>query len=289
MLLAGSGLTWQYRDGSDFGEKEQGVRLAFHCGGGKQRTIRREATTAVIARILDPQLGLSWIKPSRKEWTIDCDAMRSFFSRELAHTEWLTGIVRMEPEYEERDQETFGEIRHNASIVFYLTPEVLKDEHMTAHTSLPPEIADSILAFQRDHPDSSKTAFIMMRYGTTVAHSEITSGIKTALSKRGIAGLRADDKQYHDDLFGNILTYLYGCGLGVAVFERLETDDFNPNVSLEVGYMLGLRKPVCLLKDRTLKTLHTDLTGRLYRAFDPQHPIDSIASELTQWLHDKGK
>lgn len=173
MLLAGRGLTWQFRDGSDFGEREEGVRLAFHCGGGTRRTTRREATTAVVARILDPPLELSWIKPSRKEWAIDCDAMRSFFSKELAHAEWLTGIVGLEPEYEEYDREVFGEIRHESSIVFYLTPEILKDEHMAVHTSLPPEIVDSIAAFQKDHPDPSKAAFIMMRYGTTTAHSEL--------------------------------------------------------------------------------------------------------------------
>jgi hypothetical protein len=52
--------------------------------------------------------------------------------------------------------------------------------------------------------------------------------------------------------------------------------------------MFALRKPVCLLKDKTLKVLHTDLVGKIYRTFDPQHPITSIAPELTQWLEDKG-
>jgi len=34
--------------------------------------------------------------------------------------------------------------------------------------------------------------------------------------------------------------------------------------------MIGMRKDVLLLKDATLKTLPTDLTGRLYREFDTQ-------------------
>ena len=87
----------------------------------------------------------------------------------------------------------------------------------------------------------------------------------------------------------NILTYLHGCGFALAVFERIEQEDFNPNVSLEVGYMMALGKDVCLLKDRTLKTLHTDLVGHLYRTFDPQDPVTSIQPELTKWLTDKGK
>ena len=41
------------------------------------------------------------------------------------------------------------------------------------------------------------------------------------------------DKEYHEDLLPNILIYLHGCGMGVAVFERIEAEDFDPNVSLE--------------------------------------------------------
>ena len=87
--------------------------------------------------------------------------------------------------------------------------------------------------------------------------------------------------------FPNILTYIYGCEFGIAVFERIETDEFNPNVSLEVGYMLALRKSVRLLKDKTLETLHTDLVGKLYRPFDPQDISDTVSKELMKWLSDK--
>jgi nucleoside 2-deoxyribosyltransferase len=75
--------------------------------------------------------------------------------------------------------------------------------------------------------------------------------------------------------------------MGIAVFDRLSTDEFNPNVSLEVGYMIALGKPVCLLKDKTLRALHTDLVGRLYQSFDPQNPSLSVASALERWLKDK--
>jgi nucleoside 2-deoxyribosyltransferase len=128
----------------------------------------------------------------------------------------------------------------------------------------------------------------MMRFGTTKAHNQITDTIKQVLGSFGIHGLRADDKQYNDDVFGNIRTYLHGCGFGIAVFERLEKDDFNPNVSLEVGYLLALGKPVLLLKDKTLQQLHTDLVGKLYRVFDPQDIASTIPSEVQKWLKDKG-
>ena len=83
-------------------------------------------------------------------------------------------------------------------------------------------------------------------------HNEITEAVKEGLREEAIKGVRADDKRYHDDLFYNILTYMHGCGLGMAIYDRIDAETYNPNVALEVGYMFALRKPVCLLKDQTL-------------------------------------
>jgi nucleoside 2-deoxyribosyltransferase len=120
----------------------------------------------------------------------------------------------------------------------------------------------------------------------TAAHERIVVAIASALSELGIKVVRADEREYHSDLFLNILTYMHGADFGIAVFERLEGDEFNPNVSLEVGYMLGIRKQVCLLKDSTLRSLHADLVGKLYRDFNPQDPETSIAPKLQAWLRD---
>jgi hypothetical protein len=155
-------------------------------------------------------------------------------------------------------------------------------------TGAPVEISESLARFRRDHPDPSKTAFIMMSFVKTDAHEQIVSALKEVLESHGLTGLRADDKEYHPHLVLNINTYMHGCGLGVAMFERIETDNFNPNVALEVGYMLALKKNVCLLKDRTLKSLHVDLFGMLYREFDTQHIKETIAHSLSGWLGDKG-
>lgn len=152
----------------------------------------------------------------------------------------------------------------------------------------PVEITESLTRFRKDFPDQNQLAFIMMQFGTTEAHSKILASIRSALEPHGITALRADDKQYHDDLYFNILTYIHGVRFGIAVFERIQEDNFNPNVSLEVGYMLGLRKSVCFIKDKTLKTLHTDLVGKLYRSFDPYSPDNTIPNELFAWMDQKG-
>jgi hypothetical protein len=152
----------------------------------------------------------------------------------------------------------------------------------------PLEVGASLAAFRADFPDSSRLAFVMMQYGTSRAHSAIMAGIRAALDPHQFLALRADDKQYHDNLYFNILTYVHGCRFGIAVFDRIESESFNPNVSLEVGYLLGLDKSVCFLKDRTLRTLPTDLVGHLYKEFDPLECENTMPSALWKWMEDKG-
>jgi hypothetical protein len=163
----------------------------------------------------------------------------------------------------------------------------LVEESGDVGKAIPPVISDSLRAFKKDHPDPMKTAFIMMSFSETQAHDRILRAVKETLASHGLSGVRSDLKQYHNSLLYNVLTYAHGCGFGIAVFERIESDEFNPNVSFEVGYMLGLKKEVCLLKDKTLDNLSTDLLGELYKPFDPQAPENTIPSQLSQWLYDK--
>jgi hypothetical protein len=152
----------------------------------------------------------------------------------------------------------------------------------------PLHIRESLQRFREDYPDPLTVAFIVMQFHDTKAHEQIALAIKEGLAAHGITGVRADEKEYHEDLFYNIVTYMYGCGMGVVVFESIEAKDFNPNVSLEVGYMYALGKKLCLLKDRKLTALHSDLTGKLYREFDPYDPDGTIPSQLSRWLKDRG-
>lgn len=149
-------------------------------------------------------------------------------------------------------------------------------------------IQDSVKKFKADFPNPKKVAFIMMEFGDTQEFTDILISIRKTLAENGIIGLRADDRTYHDDVYYNILTYLHGCLFGIAVFERISNESFNPNVSLEVGYLLSLNKPICLLKEKSLKTLPSDLVGKLYREFDIKNCDVSIESVLKRWLDDKG-
>jgi hypothetical protein len=162
-----------------------------------------------------------------------------------------------------------------------------KNEKISDDAITIPEIAKEIEAFNADYKGKA-TAFIIMQFSRTKAHDKIVKTIKETLAKHNIVGLRADDKEYSDDLFANIKTYMHCCDFGIGVFERIVEDNFNPNVSIEVGYMMGLRKKVALLKDETLKNLPTDLMGKLYKPFDPQDIESTLPEQLEKWMKDKG-
>jgi hypothetical protein len=153
--------------------------------------------------------------------------------------------------------------------------------------SAPPEIHSGLRLFLEDHPNFERNCFLMMSFNPSPFHGQVLEAAREALREQGFNPLRADDRAYSDQLLSNIRIYLHGCAFGVAVFERIESNDFNPNVSLEVGYYLGLGRPVCLLKERTLPRLPSDLAGSLYREFDLQRADVTIRAELARWLQDK--
>ena len=280
-VLSGD-IHWQYSKGGAWDE-EEGVKVSFHLTSFSNKYQRRQAIKA-IERILEKN-NVSWITTGHKEWTLDLDKLKKFIP-DFPSMNWFKGKVSLEPEFETEERIVFDKPKYDARVAFYIVPEALRRPVMPLEP--PIEIKESFERFKHDYPDPTKVAFIMMQFGKTKAHNEIVKAIRKVLDSHGISGVKADDKQYHDDLFPNVMTYLCGCGFGIAVFERIEAEKFNPNVSLEVGYMFAFKKPVCLLKDRTLKTLHTDLVGKLYKAFDPQDPIKTIPDEITQWLFDKG-
>ena len=152
----------------------------------------------------------------------------------------------------------------------------------------PAGLAEGLEQFLMDYPDNDRVGFVMMQFGQTTQHREIHRVIRETLSVHGLVGLRADGREYHEDLFNNILTYCHGCSFGIAVFEQISNPGYNPNVALEVGYMFALRKPVCLLKDSQLIRLPSDLLGKLYRNFDAWDSKATIPEPLVGWLKDRG-
>lgn len=152
----------------------------------------------------------------------------------------------------------------------------------------PPEITMSLDRLRIKYPDPKKVGFLVMRFTAAKPFSKIVETIKKTGEEHGLKIIRADENEFHADLWGNVRTHLHGCGFGIAIYERIETNEPNANIGLEVGYLMAMNKPVLLLKDKTVETLQADLAGKLYKPFDPHDPEGTIPGQLTKWLEDYG-
>jgi hypothetical protein len=150
----------------------------------------------------------------------------------------------------------------------------------------PPEIAISLDRFRGKFPNPNRVGFLIMRFAAAKPYANIVEAIRTVGVKHGLSIVRADENEFHADLWGNVRTHLHGCGFGIAVYERIDTEEPNANVGLEVGYLLAMNKPVLLLKDKTVGVLQADLAGRLYKPFDPHDAAGTIPAQLEKWLVD---
>lgn len=103
----------------------------------------------------------------------------------------------------------------------------------------------SLRQFLDDHPDPDRNVFVMMRFMKSDQMTQIYDAIRDTCALYGFHAVRADDRDYTGELWSNIEVYMTCCHYGVAVFEDIERRDFNPNVSLELGYMIGRRKERC--------------------------------------------
>lgn len=279
MIMISGRLTWDHFQRT---YEEEGLQINFRVDSfGHNKGIK---AIEYIKKVIQDN-KIEWITADEKLWIVDLDKLKEFIPA-LSELLWFKKKAYVEPEFISEDEIIFEKKEYSAKVVLNITPDNLK-KRLVQSSEIPIEIRESIEKFWIDYPEPDKVAFIIMEFGTTDVHNKIVSTIKAVLNKNNLIGLRADDKQYHDDLFFNVLTYIYGCGFGIAVYERIENEIFNPNIALEVGYMMGLKKQVCLLKERTLKVLHSDLVGKLYKSFDSFKPETTIPSEISKWLLDK--
>jgi len=240
---------------------------------------RKEAFKFLEARLSANQVF--WLKPADRmlnEWILDLGLLKETYEF-LRPLTWLKGRIRIKPEFEIKVEETFGKKTNKSHIKIILTEEDLRT--MWLETDIV-HLKPFLEKFSFDHPAPMKCAFLMMRFEKSEICETITDKIKDICRSYNIEAIRADDKRYSEDLFTNIQTYMHGCGFGIAVFET----EFNPNVSLEVGYMIALRKNVCLMKDETLQLLPSDLIGRLYEPFNTLQ-LEQIQVLLEKWFIEK--
>lgn len=157
--------------------------------------------------------------------------------------------------------------------------QVLAEANLTGFEHLAPQVE----RFLRDHPTFTKNVFLMMHFGVEDYREEIRETIVNTLAERGYEVIRADDKDYHDELWSNIVIQMIGCKYGVGVFEKIDEEEFNPNVALEVGFMKARQQEVLLLKEKRVAALNADIVGKLYKPFDMMNIAETIGRQVSKW------
>ena len=130
---------------------------------------------------------------------------------------------------------------------------------------------------------AARNVFVMMRYVDTSQFVAIEDSIRRALRSFGLIGRLAKDRAISDDLWENTRLYMMNAGYGIAVFEEIDRRDFNPNISLELGYMYALGRRCLLLKDKRMARLPTDTCGKIYKDFDTFDVGGSISAQVEAW------
>jgi hypothetical protein len=75
---------------------------------------------------------------------------------------------------------------------------------------------------------------------------------------------------------------------GIAVYDKLAAEEFNPNVSFELGYMIALHKPVLIFLDEEIPSLFADIAAKLYEPFEPLSGLESIPSAVERFVRARG-
>ncbi len=160
-----------------------------------------------------------------------------------------------------------------------------------AETSL--WIEKGIQKFKKEH-NPSKTVFVMMKFSGGNPSKDkkletLFNTIKLELDKYGLDTVRADEKNYSesDYIWDNVQIYMNGCNYGVPVLENLYSEEMNPNVALEYGYMLAKGKRVLLLKEKSFGNIRADILGKIWKEFEfDDH--ESIKKAIQNWMVDLG-
>jgi hypothetical protein len=183
---------------------------------------------------------------------------------------------------------------HRRHVLAPLIPQwgaQLRERALVQNLKLPPgyeHFSRFMPAFLRDHPVMDRNVFLMMRFRNGTQYAEIHRAVCDSMARYGLTVLRADDKDYTGDLWENVCVYMLGSRFGVAVFEEIDLREFNPNVALELGFMIGQNKRCMILKDQRMPKMPADIVGKLYKEFDTYSIAVTISKAVDRWAQDVG-
>lgn len=150
-----------------------------------------------------------------------------------------------------------------------------------------PESADNPVLSHYVVPESN--LFLMTRFAKTEQLDAISTAVAQSVGAFGLEFIRADDTSFSGNyLWQRVEQCMQAATFGVAVFDNLDKPEINPNISLELGYMLALGHKCLLLKEKRLPALMADLQGFLHKEFDAENTTATVLGAMADWLREVG-
>lgn len=133
-----------------------------------------------------------------------------------------------------------------------------------------------------------KIGFLIRKFEERDDRNRLVNTVRETFRQKGFPIIDADEKTLHPETWGNIREFLDHCSFGVVIIDNLSpyTTGFNPNVFLEIGYLLALKKNIFILIQNSLaQTLPTDIKPFIYTSFDSQD-IETILlrNKIIRWI-----
>jgi protein-tyrosine-phosphatase len=137
--------------------------------------------------------------------------------------------------------------------------------------------------FARVNPYLDRNVFIMMPFSGQPAES-IFKTVAAELSHHGLVPVRADQRAFAPVLWWNIVTYMLGSSYGLVIYQPYEDITYNPNVSIEAGFMLAQDRPVLFLANESLSRLPTDFSGHIYKTYSSARRTPTVRAAVKDWI-----
>lgn len=153
----------------------------------------------------------------------------------------------------------------------------------------PPGILGPLHQFLDQHPFETNV-FGMTRFPDSDEKPDGPDPVGPALKiarkvaeEHGLTFHLASDRKIVDDLWPNVAAHIWGCKYGIAFFEDRRKRGINYNLTIEVGSCLVLGRRLAILRDKSIKDLPSDLTGKIYEPVNLDDP-STVRAALEHWM-----
>jgi hypothetical protein len=149
--------------------------------------------------------------------------------------------------------------------------------------------AKNLKLFNSQYP-FDKSVFVMTKFPSSTGSpadlqlDRVIKAVRSSVDACGHYSHLASDKEWSSMLWENTETYLMACGRGVAIVESKHSQELNPNVTMEWGWMRCADRRVLFLVEKTFDKARADLDGLIRAEFDWGNPEPDIAVAVKKFL-----